>query len=513
MARDSGIRSALVLKDGEFSNRHTSRDLAVIDVGSNSVRLVLYRVEGRAIWTVFNEKVLAGLGRDLTQTGRLSETGVQVALTALRRFRAVLDGVKPAEIYTAATAAVREAHDGPEFVERVRRETGLKLRVLSGEEEARLSALGVRAGQPLAEGVVGDLGGSSLELILLGKGKPKPGVTLPLGPLALGAADVFDAEAVRAKVARHLARVDKAYAATCFHAVGGAWRNIALLHMSLTNYPLRIVHQYEIGAREAVEVARLVARQSRGSLERIEGVSKKRAETLPYAALVLEGLIERLSLSRVVISAYGLREGLLLDAMTAPVRAMDPLIEGCAALGARQGVAEQLGPALEAWLSPFWRKLEPMLAAGREAVMLAAACRLADLGARLHPDHRAQMVFDQVLRAPVAGVNHPERAFLAAALFSRHTSQPPPEPETLNRLLSPELLQRARTLGLAMRLGCDLSGRSPPLLAAAALTLEKGVALLTAEGGNANLLLGEQTTRRLGALAQALDLEPRIKTS
>ncbi|HTK34262.1 MAG TPA: Ppx/GppA phosphatase family protein [Caulobacteraceae bacterium] len=495
------------------ADKAASRDLAVIDVGSNSVRLVLYRVEGRAIWTVFNEKVLAGLGRDLTETGRLSPAGAQAALSALRRFRAVLDGVRPADIYTAATAAVREAKDGPAFVERVRRDTGLKLRVLTGEQEARLSALGVSAGQPRAEGVVGDLGGFSLELIRLSKGKPKAGATLPLGPFALGAPDHFDPHAIRAAVERELARVDKSYAGANFYAVGGAWRNIALLHMSLSDYPLRIVHQYELGAREALETAQLVARQSRSSLERIVGVSKKRSETLPYAALVLEGLIERLGFSRVVISAYGLREGLILDAMPETVRALDPLVEGCAALGARQGAAEQLGPALEAWLAPFWRKLEPAFETGREAVLLAAACRLADLGARLHPDHRAQMVFDQVLRAPVAGVNHQERAFLAAALHSRHTGQPPPEPETLGRLLSPELAQRARTLGLAMRLGCDLSGRSPPLLGAAALTLEKGFAVLTAEGRNANLLLGEQTTRRLAALAQALDLEPKIKTS
>jgi exopolyphosphatase/guanosine-5'-triphosphate,3'-diphosphate pyrophosphatase len=495
------------------ADRGAGRDLAVIDVGSNSVRLVLYRVEGRAIWTVFNEKVLAGLGRDLTETGRLSPSGIQTALSALRRFRAVLDGVRPAEIHAAATAAVREAEDGPAFVEQVRRDTGLELRVLAGEEEARLSALGVSAGQPLAEGVVGDLGGSSLELVRLAKTGPKAGISLPLGPFALGAPDAFDPEAVRATVARRLARMDKRYAAASFYAVGGAWRNIALLHMSLSDYPLRIVHQYEIGARDAEEIARLVARQSRGSLERIVGVSRKRAETLPYAALVLQGLIERLGLSRVVISAYGLREGLLLDAMPEAVRRLDPLVEGCAALGARQGAAEQLGPALEAWLEPFWRKLEPAFGGGREAVLLAAACRLADLGARLHPDHRAQMVFEQVLRAPVAGVSHPERAFLAAALHSRHTGQPPPEPETLGRLLSPELFQRARTLGLAMRLGCDLSGRSPPLLSAAALSLEKGFAVLTAQGRNANLLLGEQTTRRLAALAQALDLEPKIRTS
>ena len=489
------------------------RDLAVIDVGSNSVRLVLYRVEGRAIWTVFNEKVLAGLGRDLPETGRLSDIGTRVALAALRRFKAVLDGVQPSEVFTAATAAVRDAKDGPAFVAKVKADTGLSLRVVSGQEEARLSALGVSAGQPNADGIVGDLGGSSLELVRLSGGKPGAGITLPLGPFALGAPDGFDPDVVRAEVAKRLSKVAKDFRGGCFYAVGGAWRNIALLHMSMSDYPLRIVHQYEMSAADALDTARLVARQSKSSLDRIVGVSKKRAETLPYAALVLEGLIERLGLTRVVISAYGLREGMILEALPRELRRLDPLVEGCSALGARQGLSELLGSALETWMTPFWSKLDPLFESGRDAVLMAAACRLADLGARLHPDHRAQLVFDQVLRAPIAGQSHAERAFLAAAIHARHTSQAPPEPETLSRLLTPERLDRARTLGQAMRLGCDLSGRSPPLLAAASLTLEKGAAVLTAARANADLLLGEQTAKRLATLAQSLDLEPKLRTT
>lgn len=491
-------------------SRDAPRDLAVIDVGSNSVRLVLFRVEGRAIWTVFNEKVLAGLGRDLPETGRLSPYGAEAALAALRRFRAVLDGVKPAEVFAAATAAVREAADGPEFVERVRRQTGLEVRVLSGEEEARLSALGVSAGIPGAEGLVGDLGGSSLELVRLEKAGARAGITLPLGPFALGAPEHFDLPVIRQAIARALDRVDRRFRAERFYAVGGAWRNIALIHMSLNDYPLRILHEYELSRAEALEAARLVARQSKGSLERVPGVSKKRAETLPFAALVLEGLIERLDLSRVVISAYGLREGLVYGSLPDAVRSRDPLVEGCMALGERQGGAENLGAALEAWLAPFWRKLEPVFAAGRDAVLMAAACRLADLGARLHPDHRADLVFDQVLRAPIAGMDHAERAYLAVAAFARHTSQAL-ESAAVSRLLTPERLRRARSLGFALRLGCDLSGRSPPLLSAASLGLEKGAAVLTAEKANADLLLGEQTAKRLAALAQSLELSSKLR--
>jgi exopolyphosphatase/guanosine-5'-triphosphate,3'-diphosphate pyrophosphatase len=491
-----------------------SRDVAVIDVGSNSVRLVIYRIEGRAIWTVFNEKVLAGLGRKQGEGRRLSSEGVKTALAALRRFRAVLDGAETSETFFAATAAVRDAVDGPDFIAKVRAETGMKVRVLSGVEEAHYSALGVAAGQPDASGVVGDLGGSSLELVRISHGEPGEGVTLPLGPFALGAPGEVDAATVRATVAERLSAAAPLYRSDCLHAVGGAWRNIALIHMEAAQYPLRIVHQYEMSARDALDAAQFVARQSRQSLEQMPGVSKKRAETLPHAALVLEGLIERLGLSRVCFSAFGLREGLLLEAMSKVMRQRDPLVEGCAALGARQGAADRLGPALEQWLSALWAALPPMFEGGRDATLMAAACRLADLGARLHPDHRAELAFDQVLRAPIPGQSHPERAFLASAVFSRHTSGPLSQVGAgIARILSPERLRRARALGAAIRLGCDLSGRAPALLAASTLSLDREVVTLTVKRTSADLLLGEQTRKRLQALASVLELEGKIRTA
>ena len=486
------------------------RDAAVIDVGSNSVRLVIYRLEGRAIWTVFNEKVLAGLGRDMAVTGRLAVEGVEAALGALRRFKAVLEATQPSQVFVAATAAVREASDGGAFVARVLRDTDLKIQVLTGAEEARYAALGVLAGAPDASGVVGDLGGSSLELTRVANGEPGHGVTLPLGAFAVRGSDGFDADRARAHTARVLAQLDDAFMTDTLYAVGGGWRNLALLQMRIAGYPLQIVHQYEISASDALDAARFIARQSKGSLERIEGVSKRRLDTIPHAAVVLEGLIERLDVKRISLSAYGLREGLLFEAMDKGLRDLDPLIEGCTALGARQGAGEDLGAALEAWLDPTFAALEPVFGA-RDPVLLAAACRLADLGARLHPDHRADLVFEEVLRAPIAGMTHAERAFLALTSFARYTGSPnTPDAKTLGRVLPPDAHRRARALGAAIRLGCDLSGRSGALLKRSRLQTEDGVILLQADDGWADMLLGEQTAKRASALADQLDMGLRL---
>jgi exopolyphosphatase/guanosine-5'-triphosphate,3'-diphosphate pyrophosphatase len=486
------------------------RDAAVIDIGSNSVRLVIYRLEGRAIWTVFNEKVLAGLGRDVARTGRLAADGVAATLTTLRRFKAVLEASDCAQVFVVATAAVRDAIDGPDFAQTVKAATGLKVRVLTGVEEARYSALGVLAGTPDADGVAGDLGGSSLELTRIAAGAIGEGVSLPLGAFALRGAEAFDPVRAKARTAKVLEDLDEDFATRTFYAVGGGWRNLALLQMRIAGYPLQIVHQYEIPAADALDAARFIARQSKGSLERIPGVSKRRLETIPYAAVVLESLIGRLGVERLSMSAYGLREGLLFEALAASDRALDPLIEGCAALGAREGADEALGPSLEAWLKPVFSKLTPLFD-GRDLKLTAAACRLADLGARLHPDHRADLVFEQVLRVPISGMNHAERAFLAAALFARHTaSASPPDGALISRILSDDRQQRARALGAAIRLGCDLSGRSAKLLARSRLEMQGAAIRLSADDRWADMLLGEQTAKRASTLADHLDLGLKI---
>lgn len=493
----------------EADDRLGRSDAAVIDVGSNSVRLVLYRLEGRMIWSVFNEKVLAGLGSQLARTGRLSSTGRATALSALSRFGALIRASRPRRVFVAATAAVRDAEDGPDFAAQAEAACGFPLRILSGEDEARYAALGVLAGAPNARGLVGDLGGSSLELTPLGASGPDPGVTLPLGPFAMPGR--FDAAAVRMAALRCLEPIRSRLSADTLHAVGGAWRNLALLHMRMQRYPLEVVHQYEMGRRDIFEATRMISQAPKAALERIDGVSRRRLDSLPHAAVVLETLAERLDIQRVVISAHGVREGLVWESLSADVRDLDPLIVGCASLSARPAVAESLGEALYDWLGEGFRSLGPLFG-DRDEILLAAACRLAEYGSQMHPDHRADLVFNQVLRAPLSGLNHVERAFLACAAFSRYTAAAQtPAPALIERLLSPARWQRARALGAAMRTACDLSGRSPELLARTRFHVAQDAVVLEADAEWMPLLLGEQAAKRGQALATLLDRKMRFQ--
>ncbi|MBL8538505.1 MAG: Ppx/GppA family phosphatase [Hyphomonadaceae bacterium] len=488
-----------------------SGDAAVIDVGSNSVRLVVYQIDGRAMTPTLNEKVMAGLGRNLARTGSLSPEGVASAIKALKRFAALLEAKGVRSVFPVATAAVREAHDGVAFAERVLAETGLVLRVLSGADEARLSALGVSAGAPDAEGVVGDLGGSSLELIAIGA-EEDLGETFQLGPLALARGE-FDYDRVSAEVARCLKQSSVLKARmNDFYAVGGAWRAIGRIDIALRNHPLGVLHHHEMTRAEVLKVVDVVRKQSKRSLEKLEEAAAKRAETLPYAAVVLEQVMVAGRFERVVLSAFGLREGVLLERMGPEVLKIDPLIAAAEALAGRWSRARGFGPALEAWIEPMFARAEPVFPGKRDRLLRGAAARLADVGGPLHPDQRLEVMFDLVLRAPLAAISHAERAFLAAAIHHRYTKSQPRHANGYVRLLSEERQAAAAALGAALRLGADLSGRNESLLGAFKIGVE-GDALVLRYGAGAAHLVTDTVLRRLDHAAAALGLSAQTKVS
>lgn len=490
----------------------SGQDAAVIDVGSNSVRLVVYRVDGRALTPLLNEKVMAGLGRDLNRSGLLAPEGVSLALRAIRRFVTLLEARGVEDVFAVATAAVREARDGAEFARRVQEECGLALRILSGAEEARLSALGVSAGAPDARGIVGDLGGASLELIEIGHAGPGRGETYPLGPLNLARDDGFDYAQVSERTAKILAgaKMLKRGGGGDFYAVGGAWRALGRIDIALTNHPLGVLHYHEMSRAQVLKLADAMRKQSKRSLERLEEAAAKRAETLPYAAVVLEQVMLAGQFERVVLSSFGLREGVLLERMSQDALATHPLIAAAEALAGRWSRAGEFGAALERWIAPMFAAQAYVFAEAREKVLRGAAARLADVGGPLHPDQRIEIMFDLVLRAPLAAIRHDERAFLAAAIHHRYTKTPPRHADAYVRLLSEEKRAAAAALGSALRLGADLSGRSETLLASFGIAATDGKLVLSVRKKVAHLVT-DTAVRRLEAAAQALGLAAEVK--
>jgi exopolyphosphatase / guanosine-5'-triphosphate,3'-diphosphate pyrophosphatase len=478
--------------------------VAVIDIGSNSIRLVVYDGVSRAPRMLFNEKVLCGLGRDIDRSGRLHPEGVKQAKENLRRFVALARAIPVSRLDVLATAAVRDADDGADFVRDVERASHLRVKILSGVEEGRLSAIGVVAGIPDANGLMGDLGGGSVELVPISGGQVGPAASLPIGPLRLG--DIAaDDRRLRDAVDDHLDELSwldgRQYPA--FYAVGGAWRALARIHMEQSGYPLHIIQQYTLSRGTAEDFLDLVARQSKKSLDKIAAVSRKRLETVPFAARVLHRILKRTQPRRLVFSAFGLREGHVYALLDEEEQHTDPLIVGAAGMARTHRRFGAEGEELFAWTHPLYPNEAPDLRRLRHAASL-----LSDIAWAEHPDYRAEQALRTALFMPLPALDHAGRAFLAAALHARYGGAD--VGDTVRKLLDGDRIAAARSVGLALRLGATLTGGVPGLLGGSRVALENGSVILSLRR-DSDERWGESVQRRLDALGRAFDKKAEIR--
>ena len=471
--------------------------IGVVDIGSNSVRLVIYDRLVRSPVALFNEKSLCAIGRNMVRTGVLDEEGSTAAIAALGRFREIAKSVGVSRLDTFATAAVRDARNGAEFVARAREAVGTQIRILSGEEEARFAAEGVLAAIPDADGIVGDLGGGSLELAFVSQGLQSGGVTLPFGPLRL--MDMSDGKPDRARAIvdeglEKLPGIDRLKGKSLY-AVGGVWRNIARMHLDNIQHPVQVLHHYEIGRDRAMDFAQFISGLSRKSLESSAGVTRKRAESIPYGAVVLERLIKVARLDRVVISSFGVREGFLFQRLSAEERLRDPLMSACEEIAMRMGREPSLGRVLERWTAPLFTNEDKAFDRLRRA-----ACHLADAGWRAHPDHRAELTYSQVLYAPFIGIDHYRRSTLALALYHRYGGDDEKLLKRTQRFIGDDAARQAQVLGYALRAALVLAGPAPSVLNESSVRLTPGSLVVTLPKQQ-QALIAEAMTKRLETLA------------
>jgi len=487
--------------------------IGVIDIGSNSVRLVVYEGLARSPSPIFNEKVLCGLGREVQSTRLLAPDAVTKALGALRRFCALCATMRVGELYVLATAACRDARNGRDFIAKAERICGKRIDVLSGQREAQLSAFGVLSGVHRPDGVVGDLGGGSIELVAVRGHNVTKGVTLPLGGLALK--DISDRSLKRADaiVDESLGRIPllKKMRGKNFYAVGGTWRALARLHIWQTGYPLHVMHGYVIPAREALEFARLVRRVNPETLSQIEVVTEARRELLAYSAVVLEHLLLIGKPKNVVISASGVREGLLYSRLSANEREQDALLSAANDLNLLRSRSPKHADELIAWSDRFMAS-SGIEETSEEKRLRHAACLLADISWRAHPDCRGEQSSDIIAHGNFIGVDHPGRTFLALAVYFRYMGLIEDEfPPRLRELASTRMLDRARVLGASMRVAYLVSASMPGVLPNTPLRVVRGKLTLQLKGKYA-ALASDRLFNRLRQLARIVGREPVFMT-
>lgn len=485
------------------------KPIGVLDIGSNTVRLVVYDGLHRTPLALFNEKATCALGAGLESTGRLNPEGVPMALAAIERFVHLAHAMRVERLDVLATAACRDAEDGPAFLAEVERRTGIRIALLSGEEEARRAAFGVLCSVPDADGLVCDLGGGSLELVMVSGMTIGDFTTVPLGVLRLIESSCGLRQRAESMIDARLKTVDFLPQAKGRHlyAVGGSWRTLAQAIIAQLDYPIHVLDNFTLPYAQALKLIGQISRLPVRSLEKMKGVSRRRAPQIPLAAQLLEMLLRKVEPDMLVFSVYGMREGQFYLSLPDDLRDGDPLLTAATEWARSAGRFPEHGLELMEWMSPLFPEETAHLARLR-----SAACLLGDIFWDEHPDYRAEQAFLKVLRLPFMGLNHTDRAGLALAVYHRYSSEVDlPLVAKAAALLDAERVTRVRTIGAALRLGHTISGGAPGLLARTRLEKGETTLVLGLPAGDP-IYYPELFGKRFERLATELGLTPKIVT-
>jgi exopolyphosphatase / guanosine-5'-triphosphate,3'-diphosphate pyrophosphatase len=407
-------------------------------------------------------------------------------------------------IDATATEAVRRAANGPELVAAILAETGLKVRILSGSEEAHFATLGVISGFFRPIGLVGDMGGGSVEFAeALDDHVGDQRVSLPLGALPVEALMSAGLPEAKRRVDQLLAEGLSRFAPhEAFYAVGGGWRALARAQMTAARAPVQVIHGYRLEASVARDFAKRLARTPVANLATAPGVSPRRARTLPAAAFMLDRILKRLKSESVVFSALGLREGFIYAQLSEADRYLDPLVEGAQLIGLPLARVPEFPESLLPWTAQLFPAETPA-----QARLRVAVCALSDMAWRDHPDLRADESFRRLLQFPFIGLDHAERVFIAAAMHSRYDGDfEAPCLSPAIDLLNGDSRRRAQILGRAILLAYRFSGGAPTVLKASGLSVEGRRVILQVDKA-ARAPDSEVVRDRLKSLAKALGAE------
>lgn len=447
---------------------------AVIDIGSNAIRLVVYGGPPRAPMPIYNEKARISLGECVAQTGAISDEIMEDAVAVLRRFIALTNAMNVEQLRVVATEATRKARNGKSFID-MAADAGVAIELLSGEKEASASALGVVCDAPWATGYVADQGGGSLELAQLVGGEPRQPLSMPFGTIPISNEKDMSATALAEKVERRLKdhgdfEIEKDLP---LYLVGGAWRTLGQLHMKVTEYPLSILSNYRLPVDAIVDLEKTI--ESKEAMEASGVVSNARLPYMPAALMTVEALVHLLRPSEVLISVYGLREGLLFDQLSHAARQEDPLIAAARHEGKRLSRFAYHGDRIAEWITPVFGDDPAELARLRYA-----ACLLADSVWNSHPEYRAEHAAELALEGNLPGMTAVDRAILAATLYAAYGGKKP-LPSLLPLLAPLDQLTLAAKWGSAIRLAQRLDGGTGEGLAGVSLSMKEGKAVLDFE--------------------------------
>lgn len=493
---DTTDNTALEITDQPFRDGR----IGIVDIGSNSIRLVIYDQQKRSPVPIYNEKVMCALGKGLATTGMLNPEGVTLARAALQRYLALGRNMEITSLHVMATAAIRDAKDGAAFAQYLEKTYDVTVDIISGKKEAKLGAYGVSASMYKPQGITGDLGGGSLELVKINDGNIGDHASLLLGSLRMIDESKGDRISLRKLIEKRFSELNwlDDQQTDNFYAIGGSFRALAKMHMEANNYPLHILHEYRVDAKNFLAFVRDIGKLSPEKMEKLPGVAKNRIPALPGAAIVLEHIITLARPENIVFSASGIREGYLYEKLSPYIRNMDGLIASCSEFAVKGGRSTSYANELYTWMFPLVNT-----ETDKERRLRLAFCLLSDIALHIHPEYRAEWAYHRILCSALNGLSHRERVKLSLALYHRYQFKFKESWPSL-ALLKKGDAEWARLVGSAANLAYHLSGSVAGNLHKTSFFIDKDQLSLQL-AGNMQDILGDAIKRRLDGVREAHD--------
>lgn len=478
---------------------HPKGLIAIIDIGSNSVRMVVYHALKRVPLPLFNEKYMCALGKGLARTGTLNPEGVKQAEAAIARFLVMANRLQVASLDIIATAAVRDASNGDAFVRGLEKTHGVAITVISGEHEAALAAKAVLSSFHEPFGISADLGGGSMELAEVARSTVGQRASCHLGSLRILDSADGKRERMEALIKSELKAISwlKQSSPACIYAIGGGFRALAKLHMKKTHYPLDLVHEYHMSRRALTQMHEKLIGMPLSELAAVPGISEKRAATMVPTAMVLQHLLALTGAPEVRFSVSGIREGFFFDLLDARTQKEDALLASANDLAALIGRTGSYGRELYDWMTPLFAN-EPI---GWRRIRRALS-KLSELAWSIDPNFRANWAYQRIVQSSLKGLDHKERLMLALALYYRYQARWKGDKSEIKLLDERERLW-ARSVGLAANLAFQLSGGRGGNLHHASLSFHDGEVRLALDEEAAPLRT-EAVEKRVLGLGEAL---------
>ena len=411
--------------------------VAVIDIGSNSVRLVIYGKNGAYPSPLFDERSNCQLGAGLESTGEIATDRIADALTKIARFAEVIRAMQVDTVYPVATAAVRRASNGDAFKIPAEAILGQPIQVLSQQEEATYVSRGLTLNIPKASGLVADLGGGSIEIVELKKGGVLNSISLNYGHLST---------ADEAEIAAALGAIDwiKRAKAKQLFGVGGSFRALGSAFFVHEKYPLPVLHGTKIGSDKVLALCDGFT----AAVPDLDGVPLARRQTMPMAGKIIRSLVHMSGVKRLVVSGTSIRDGVIAINELKPEQRADFLVAISQEIALATGRFAGASDALKNFVLPL-----ALVGSKASQRLINVACNLADICWHEHSDLRGDIAARRVLGLPVNCMTHKERVWLSVALYHRYVGlkRNKPRPRGLDSLLGRRHVIEATTIGLALR--------------------------------------------------------------